>query len=479
MFNKVKSIIFNFFLFLFLTGIFSPANAQDCKTYGDAIVNLRPAALGSYNVWDSVYGEAQDDERFVDALVLESGYVLAVGERVNKDGEKSLIWVEVGRNGRTLWSAEQNIPDLVNITRVLPHEKGAIVLANITPKNKPAHIWIGVFNKSGVLQSTSSIKGGANALTGYDIESSKSGKSYVVAAYAENKKSGQPGWSMLYRINLKGGVMSDQAFVIGSQNAMHDLQRMENGEFIAAGYMNDAGGRKTGWVMRLREDLGMMWQQQYTRGAGAEFHKITPLAPDGLVLTGTAAGTGGANHAAWLAVIEENSGNLSWQRYFTSKISGYSGRDVMVNADRVISVIINGKAIKDPLESMPKPDEKPNEKMAEPIQPQSADMIEHIRLITLDPRGKTLDVQELFNGLQADAKRLILGQNQERIIIGETKVSSDVYSEVEAKPVANAEVSIKPQVKSEKIQNLQGWALAATSAEPYKDPCVTIPVTLP
>ncbi|MCB9983473.1 MAG: hypothetical protein H6861_07375 [Rhodospirillales bacterium] len=417
------------------------SRAQNCNIEYEAIVKLREPTVGSYNVWDSIYGEIPTDERFKSAIVLETGTVLATGALIDPQhsDRKDVLLAEIGRNGRVLWGKTHEVAGLADVVKVIPHDKGAMVLANITPEKGRRYLWLGIFNLQGDLLSSKTIKDRTNHVRGHDVEFGASEKSYIVAASAATVKGDEPGWSVLYRVNTSGGVISDHAFVIGSENAMYDLFPMDDGGYVASGYIDNASGRKTGWLMRLADDLRMMWQQSYARGAGAELVRGHTMLADTLAVVGTALPSGEGNRAAWVMVVNGFSGDVIWQRYLNGALH-FDGRDVMVSEDGLISVLIDGQA------------------------PENSGEVEHVRLLTLNPRGVMFSSDEFFNGEAVNAYALMPSKGAERLIIGDTKVAYKIEHG------QNADMP-GPQMPDEVVSSLEGWVVGATGVDPYLDPC--------
>jgi len=437
-------MINRFLVLLVVLAVFvqpAAAFAQNCDVQAEAIVKLRAPSFGAYNVWDSVYGEVETHEQFKSGFVLPTKNLFVAGEHIDPDkgDKKSLLLSEIGRNGRVLWEKQHGVSNLLNIMKMVPHPKGAMIMANIMPSKGRSYIWLGIVNTAGELLSHKTIKGGKADLKGYDLVEAASGKSYVVAAYSEVQGSGQAGSSVLYRVNSKGVVFSDQAFVIGSENALQDIHVMDNGDYMGVGYVYDSYGRKAGWMMRMNNDLQMIWQQSYSRGAAAEFAAGYSMLSGTFVAVGTALPAREGNRAGWVAVVDASSGTVGWQRYFTEGLH-LEGRDVMTRKDGIISVLLDGK------------------KDAE------AEGAEHIRLLTLNPRGVLFSGDAYFNGEAVDVYQVMPGAYSERLIVGTTRLAHQIEAE-------QTENDKGEKMETGVTRSYEGWVVAAQSADVYADPC--------
>ncbi|HBR68903.1 MAG TPA: hypothetical protein DEA55_05960, partial [Rhodospirillaceae bacterium] len=113
--------------------MFTPgvALAQQCQADAEVIVRMRKAEIGSYNVWDTVYGLRADIERFVGGTTSVAKNAVVAGERYFKvDADVTLVMAELDRRGRVIWEKEHDIKNLRKLVKFLPDKNGYIVLAN-------------------------------------------------------------------------------------------------------------------------------------------------------------------------------------------------------------------------------------------------------------------------------------------------------------------------------------------------------------
>jgi hypothetical protein len=416
----------------------TPALAQNCTFNEEAIVNLRAPIAGSYNVWDTVHGDIEHTERFYDALALDDGNILMVGDRETaEENTTAPFLVMVGRNGRVLWEKPLGIPGYKNLVKFESHPRGALVMANIH-EGKRDKIWLGAFKVDGerLWRTTLQAPDGKH-LYGHDVEHSPKDSSFVISmTRADKHEGGDPLTTMLYRINESGRTIKSRAFAIGADNTIEDIEVLADGSILGAGWANNAIGRRDGWMMRVTPDFILNWQAPYARGAAAELSGVAVLGKDQeyAAAVGTALPRQEGNRAGWVLVVEAAGGDVAWQRYFSGDLH-FEGRDILTNKDGIISAILDGKTPDDSAE------------------------VEHIRLLALNPRGDLLSSEEFFNGEGVDAVRLFEAPTRNRVIIGSSRILHKVGLHQDGD---DAETKV----------TIDAWAVAAPSAPAYVDPCI-------
>jgi hypothetical protein len=436
-----------FAIFLGIAATSPAAFAQNCNVNYEEMAKLITTEVGAYNLWDTIQGEIDRDEVYKTGLVIESGDLVVAGRALLKDADNNqLVIARIGRNGRVLWEEFHAVAGLEDVIRIEQHEKGFIVVGDQKTEKGRDAIWIGFFNPLGSLLGQKQITNSKAALHVYDMVPAKDGKSYLLAATLKLDSLEQPSSAVLYQIDASGKVFQDKAFINGMENRIQGLDMLDDGGVVATGYSYGEDGRKNGWIMHLNPDFGIDWQQLYPRGAGAALVAGHSMLNNMIAVVGTAApAKKGGLRAGWVMVVSEDSGTVGWQRFFTSE-QHYTGRDLNVTEDGIISVMLDG------------------DKAGETIEP------EHIRLLTLNPRGSMFSSEPYINGQAVDGYQMILGPNLERIVIGRTLVERTAGPSKAKEPKAEPKAAAKQKVETVKTQ--EGWIVAAPSTEPYKDPCV-------
>lgn len=437
-----------------LSAVPGAARAQVCRVEYEAHITLRKPEYGSYSLWSAAYGEPGEAEVLRDGIFGEGDDRLsAVGERGGGDS-RELLFVQAGLNGRILLQQAHPLQGLEDVVRILPHQRGFAVFANRKDKAGRRAGWMGIFDRRGFLLGQSPV---GDDLAGAQITAAapapSAGGAYFVAVSAEGAAASPgsgpggggatPPSAALLRLGPGGSVLSRNAFVTGGENRILGLDALDDGGVLATGFSHGADGRKNGWIMRLDEKAGIIWQQVYPRGAGAELSAGSPM-PGGLfAVAGTAtsipAFPGVKRRAGWVMTVDADGGAVGWQRFFSGAAgTDFYGRDLRVSPDGVISALLGGVA------------------------PAGAENRPHVRIAALSGRGELFSAPAFYNGESAAAFRFASGAGADggRVLTGSTLI-------VRPPPPREG----KDAAQAPEIRDHQGWMLAVPPAAPYKDPC--------
>jgi len=436
---KCKYCVFSILLLLgaFLPALLpAPAAAQKCTPDYEVITNLRKPDIGSYNVWDMIYGERAPLEDFVAGLkVAEGGNVVVAGERRGYDeADAIVILVEIDRRGRMVWEQAHIVENLRRIKLMLHDKNGYIVMGEKKAGRKKRQVWLGFFDGKGALLREKTISAKKGNLYGHDLIRSIDGKGFVLAAMLEGQGADDSrgrGRAVLYKLSSKGDVISQRSYTPGLENAILGLTAEDGEYYIGVGYSRTEDGRKAGWIIKVNKDGNIIWQRQYPRGLLGSLQVVSDYTDGYIVVAGEAEPSNRKNRAGWVMMLNGDNGDIAWQRYYTGALD-FTGRDLIAQKDGQISVMLT------------------TENQTKEKNP------EYVRVLTLSPRGVVLLSDSYYNSENARGNDMFLGQNNERIIAGYSDV---VYSEED------------PEAEPKIVVSREGWVLAGAPAEPYDDPC--------
>ena len=440
--NRYISLLMMVFIFALTLG--DQARAQNCNVDYELIFKMDPPSIGSYNVWDALYGEQDTGERLVSGVFDKPEMLITVGERFSASSlDVKLIMVGLGRNGRMKWEKSHEIKGLRSVVKMLPMGGHLMVLANAVNAKGVGYAWLGKFDKEGALIKAYSVKDRKSNVSAQDIIPAHDGKNFMLVTHfvdpsykneGRGKVQGQSPHAVIYKITPTGKVIFGPAFLPGAENKVLSIAPAGDNYYIATGYIRSTNGRKAGWVMRLNEQAGVDWQRQYSRGSAAEINKSAELFGRYVIVAGVAKPSDGHDEgsAGWVMAIGADSGDIGWQRYYTGD-ADFSAEDLMINEDGLISVMLEGQ---------------PNENFDQ----------DYVRLLTINPRGQLFISDEYFNGEGTDGAQLISGANGERVIIGSTKMAYQI------------EDALTDNVQT--VRSVEGWVLVGAASDPYSDPCI-------
>ncbi len=410
--------------------------AQKCYADAEVITKLRKPQIGSYNMWDTVYGLRADIDRFVGGMASVSKNAVVVGERFFEEGDDiTLVMAELDRRGRVVWEKEHDVKGLRKIMKLLPNKGGYIVVADQKEGKSRNKIWIGFFDLNGGLVKTKTISDKKFNLFAQDMIVAHDEKGFLLAATAQGRGYESGGYAVLYRLNSKAQVLADRAYMPGLENRILGLSHGDGPYYMATGFIRSEDGRKTGWALKLDKDSAIVWQRQYPRGLAAQIHISADYKDPYFVAIGDAEPSDRKNRAGWVMMLSSEDGSIAWQRYYTGDFD-FHGRDVIAHDDGQLSVLLDA------------------EKAPE------SEGSEYARVLTLSPRGVLLLSDTYYNSEGVGAYDLFLGPNQERILAGYSDVA--YRDEDPAHPEEDVRIS----------RSREAWVVAGAPAEPYNDPCV-------
>jgi len=431
-------------------------SADKCAVQYEMRMDLKDPDGGSYNLWDTVYGDSQKEQVFKSGFpaVLPMAQMVVAGEEYVQDrDEKDLLFGQIGKNGRVIMTAIRPLEGLQNLVKILPYGDKMLVFANVRRQEGPdgkAHngIWLGHFDMKGNMISEKEVSDPKADLVLFDVIPSRVAGEYLLAATIKKKSLQQPISAILYRMKADGSLLSDHAFVTGTENRIMGLDVLAGNGYIATGFSYGEDGRKNGWIARLNNDLGIVWQNVYPRGMGAELVAGQSMLNNTIAVVGHSAPAGDGALAGWVMVVDADSGTVGWQRFFSGSLH-FMGRDIAVSEDGLISVLLDGDVPSGAKDS------------------EGKDLISHIRLLTLTPQGGLFSSDAFTNGAGVDAFHIMTGLAGERLVLGSSKILYKIE-----KPVVPEKGSKPEQDVVDMVPSHDGWIVAFPLSEPYKDPCV-------
>ncbi|MCB1562023.1 MAG: hypothetical protein KDJ75_00460 [Alphaproteobacteria bacterium] len=438
------------------------ALAQSCDTDYEVIFDMYTPTAPAYSVWDTIYGHQDKQERFVSAVVTDPNHVTVAGERrvsENTEENPQLILIQTDERGRVVWEQAHDIAGLQNVAKMLRHGDGYIVAGQRVKAKNRQTLWLGFFDSQGLLLESQDI--GDQSHYGphvHDMIARPDGKGYALAASAQMKdKPSAVRFSVLYRLDGKGRIVSEQSYIPGVDNRILGLSLSRDGHYLAAGSIRGANGIRTGWLLKLTENGEILWQRAYPRGIEATFTAAKEYSPSGIIVTGEVSPADGSTQAGWIALLKAADGEPLWQRYYTGEMN-YTAYDVLSNEDGLIAVALDARKpeVAEDLQVMPEGKEEETAPTNPLNQYKGQD---YIRLLTLNRRGVLLKSEVFFNGEGLEGVHMSFGEGQTRLMTGSSAMVYQTEDETTGSVV--------------QTRSRDGWIAAASAMKSYKDPCET------
>lgn len=523
-------------LVLIFHGFSGSARAQDavCAPPYETVTTLFYPDFGSYNIWDSVYGEGKREEKFTSVLPAGEGGALAAGEmRPRPEMNASIMLVRLDERGRPVWEKFHAVGGVRRVLKILPFGEGYAVLANRRIKDRKTDVWIGFFSDQGDLLSQRMIQDKVLDLGATDMTVSADGKELLVSVTAE-KTAGSPEnpviekKAVVYALNRKGEKIFDRAYVLGGDSEILGVSAIpaaENGEgggYIVAGYFKNAGGKKIGWAMRLTGDGTLVWQQEFGRGLAAQIRKTAFYRKDTVLVFGDVLPVDNGRVGSWLMMLDADSGKIVWQRYFRGQSAAhdYFATDMYPSADGLISVMMMAELVakkkedREADEAVTAADEVEKTAFEKELLPED---MSYAHVLTLDPRGHIVGGDAYFYGKNVEVYQMVEGEKRERLIAGYADVPYNDEIDKAFVPYGGGEPEVKVNLPDAPVpdkslsgiallkKNLEaqkdkppaeqvgevadaksgpsmtrnGWIVAGEGPKPYNDPCIVETAVLP
>lgn len=431
---------------LFCAVFIAPAAADDCTLEPEMIFEFSAPKIGSYTVWDATHGDVKFEERYKTGLLSGGIYVMAAGERYGfEGGPVSLILHKLEKRGRIEWQKEHQIEGLRSVHKILPHPQGFLVAGDASQPQKSkgakpvTDLWLGVFSADGELVKQSRISSKDEHLEMQEMIALPAANKLLVSSYVR-PVSGANGFSRLYLMDMNGKILTQRSYTPGVENKVIGLAETAPGTYAAAGYIWSGDGRRAGWVMSLSQNLSINWEQQYPRGRGAKFSHVMGYISNAMIVAGDTVPYGDGNRAGWVMAVDMNTGAPLWQRYYSGDMH-YDAIEGLVSTEGLISILL---AAQKPLPVSGKEEDAEKE--------------DYVRLLTINPRGILLNSDEYFNAKGAQASQMFYGPEQQRILIGGSRVEYDIAGPAGEPP--------------KKVPSTDAWVVSAIAMGAYKDPCI-------
>ena len=436
-------VLFVFFGLLFLISLPKSAQSQQCDAPYETITRFDKPEPGAAMIWQTFYNQygtvvKERQARFASSYGLDNGDVLVVGRvQLMKNLHPSLLLVQFNDRGRDKWEKIHSMPNMKEIVKIVPNGEGSAVLVNMATPEGYRYFWIGFFDKNGSLKSSQTFKDKEFELQANDIHPSIDNEGWVLPVNVMRKWGDESAQSQknasIYLLNKDGKKAGMRSYILGLKTELthveaHSFEGDRKG-YIATGHFENDAKKKIAWVMRLNQDLSMAWQREYGRGLSAKLISASVDKNGNVLIAGDVNSAESNMQGAWLAKLDSEHGNMSWQRYYASKEENYNyyARDVAWHDDGRISLLMVGEMIEQ---------KKRGEKKSDDSDPSEAEKKYFGHLLTLSPRGLIMSGDAFYAGYGSYVSSMSLDKIGRRILVGDSWQRS--YAEIKRQREKNA-----------------------------------------
>ncbi len=454
---------FLFIAFLFTLVLFPHSSrAQMCDTLYETIVTLRPPTFGFPTVWDAKYGIRDSMVQLGSGIPQDGGTVMAIGRRLSKDDfrPEEIVLVELNRRGRALKETSFPAKDAEEPIKMIQLGNEFVAISNIRGGAGRAEKWarLSWYDGDGNYKREKILKDSVFDYKSLSLSSSVEQPGFIALLHAISRDDEEDQNGVLMRFTPQGELLWRRAYRPGIPNVLYNLMPIDEKNYLAVGTIRMDDGRMAGWAMKLGFDGAVHWQRTYPRGASSIFRHAA-MSPgytvegQGFVLAGDSEPYDDGPVSSWVMAIDAL-GEPRWQRYFRRPDYELTGNWIVTQKDGRMVLMMNAKATED------------------------SSGRNHLRMLTLSPRGILIQDEAYYEGLGARATDYVPGWNGERIF---TAVIEDDMGELEDEETPIVVVGLAATEKSEEEKSAPivpsapvhiGWVFVATALDPYEDPCL-------
>lgn len=390
---------------------------------------------------------------------------------------------------------------------MLPTPEGYVVLAQI--KKARAEIWLGFFDKDFMLRSQKIHADERDDLFVSDIIPSIDGSGWVISVSYVRKLGPEADAPVLKNgavvtLNKAGEMVKKRAYSVGNKSEILSLAVLKKkglgSGYIATGYFENGAGKNLAFAMALSTDLSLVWQNEYSRGLSAKFNTAESYRDDYILAFGDVVPGNGGALGTWLALLDAGDGAVLWQRYYYGGggTHDHSAKSLYVSQQGLIILMMDALA------------NSGRGAVADEAALISDDM-DYAQVLTLSPRGITLDGNTYFYGHGVVIGQMVEGPDGQRLMAGKARVPVEQESKkgksaalLENPPLTEGDIINLPDVelsdkarkglellqKNVQAQNKnpaavvieesakrdsdlmeKGWVVVGDKFDTYNDPC--------
>ena len=223
-------------------------------------------------IWNKYYGYFGWDEAVDVTNADNNSFIFVFTDDTNENTRCGIF--KINSKGNLIW--EQSIGEYGDYSPrdiIKINDSEYLISGKVSISKKTTKAFIAKISNKGDILFSKTI-GDRNKITSANsIAKTKNGR-FIITGYTENKESRikdvwlakiKPNGELLKNINLPEG---------GNQTALSIAKTFDN-NFVLAGYTSNSSGIKDGLIIKIDDDLNVLWEQTYGNTSNDIFRSIT------------------------------------------------------------------------------------------------------------------------------------------------------------------------------------------------------------
>ncbi len=145
----------------------------------------------------------------------------------------------------------------------------------------------------------------------------------------------------ILKVDSDGSVQWLKTYGTTSYDYGFTIEQTSDAGYVVAGLMRGGAGEDDGWILKLNETGGVIWQKAYGGTQNEIFYDIQQIAGGGYIVAGSTESFGAGGGDAWLLKLDAT-GVVVWEKaYGGSGIEGAAAVDATADGGYVVAAYTN------------------------------------------------------------------------------------------------------------------------------------------
>jgi len=267
-------------------------------------------------IWVNGYGGNSDDEGYSVQQTTDGGYIIAGYTKSYGSGMMDVFLVKTDSMGNELWNKVFGGANDEEGYAVLQTDDGGYIIAGATSSfsNGGRDVWLIRTNASGNEIWRKNL-GGLSSDGARDIQKTSDG-GYIITGWTFSQGGGYLGNALLLKVDSLGNQVWSTAFGGSDVDRGYSVQQTLDGGYILTGYTSSFGAGLDDMLLIKTDNLGNETWKKTFGGSGRDYGHSVQQTPDGgFIITGYTLSFGAGGDDIWLVKTDGN-GLEEWNKTF-------------------------------------------------------------------------------------------------------------------------------------------------------------------